>query len=162
PTTKRENRSRMTASYSLPLSAMTNSLVSPAPAVIRAFGNKLLTQQIRGDWLIVIAVGGDLVPLAHACFQPIFLQQSNNPVATNAPWRRDQIVMDTGAAVVAASLRERRPNQHFQAAVFLRASRLRPIAPGVEAAPADVQIPTKPMHAMLGLLRGNESKPYRF
>ena len=80
PTTKRENRSRITAKYSLPFSPITNSVVVARPALIWSLGDELLLQQIMGNGLIVIAVGGDLVALPDARHQALLLYEANDPL----------------------------------------------------------------------------------
>jgi hypothetical protein len=53
------------------------------PALVRTIGLELLLQQVVSDRLVVIAVGRDLVPLADARVEALYLHQPYDPFATD-------------------------------------------------------------------------------
>ena len=57
---------------------MTNSVVSPDPALIRCGGFELPVEEIRGHRLVVIAHRGQLEPFAGARLQAVFLHQPDH------------------------------------------------------------------------------------
>jgi hypothetical protein len=76
PTTNRENRSMMAARYSLPLPAITNSVVSPTQRLIRRLRLELPIQEIGCDRLVVVAHRREFVARALPRLQSCFLHQT--------------------------------------------------------------------------------------
>ena len=85
---------------------MTNSVVSPDPALIRCGGFELPVEEIRGHRLVVIAHRGQLEPFAGARLQAVFLHQPDHALPADLLVLLDQIRVNTGTAVPLLALGE--------------------------------------------------------
>src|SRR5712692_4158950 len=131
------------------------------PALVHCRRRELPIEQIRGHGLVMIAHGRDCEPLAHPCFQALFLHQSDHALAADVFLLFEQILVDTRAAVPMLAPLKRRPDQHFQAAIVTGMRRFQTALPGVEATARHAQTATENTDGMLGLLRRDEGKPHR-
>ena len=141
PTMNRENRSRIAARYSLPLSPMTNSVVSPTQRRFGAVGRELPVEQIRRDRLIVIAHRRALEAFPRARLQAVLLHQPNHALAADALVLLEQVLVNARAAVPLLARVERRAHQHAQLPIALGVRRFRPPAPRVVPAGRDPAAP---------------------
>src|SRR5882762_3346566 len=158
PTTNRENRSRIAARYTLPLSPITNSVVSPTQRRFGAFGRELPIEQIRGDRLVVIAHRGAPEAFPRPGFQAVLLHQPDHPLPTDPLFLLDQILVDPRAAIPLLTRGKRRAHKHAQLPIALSVGRFGSPAPGVIAARRDTQDLTHRRNRKHRLPRVNQRK----
>jgi hypothetical protein len=75
------------------------------PALIGRLGGEVLPQHVVGVQSVVIAVGGDRLPLDHPGDEAVLLFDPNDSLPTHMLAPLDEVIMDARTAVVPAAAR---------------------------------------------------------